>query len=155
MLNAITAFFKPLIDDQETKEPVNPQLAMACLLCEVSAADHEFDAKETRAKLALLSRLLDLDVKQAQDLLLQAKAESQQSASLYEFTDKLRGLSQEKRFELLQAMWQVATADGHIDPLEDAVIRKTAELLYVDHSQFIRAKLTVVEKENTSKNLSR
>ena len=43
-------------------------------------------------------------------------------------------------------MWQVAHADGHIDPMEDAVIRKVAELLYVDHSEFIRAKLDVIER---------
>ncbi|POB71843.1 hypothetical protein CRN59_01860, partial [Vibrio vulnificus] len=45
-----------------------------------------------------------------------------------------------------KGMWEVAHADGEIDPLEDAVIRKTAELLYVDHSDFIRAKLQVLDK---------
>ncbi len=54
-------------------------------------------------------------------------------------------LTQETRFELIKAMWEVAHADGEIDPLEDAVIRKAAELLYVDHSQFIRAKLMVTD----------
>ncbi|PLX59248.1 MAG: hypothetical protein C0632_14120, partial [Vibrio alginolyticus] len=44
-------------------------------------------------------------------------------------------------YNLIKSMWEVAYADGEIDPLEDAVIRKTAELLYVDHSEFIRAKL--------------
>ena len=47
-------------------------------------------------------------------------------------------------------MWEVANADGEIDPLEDAVIRKTAELIYVDHSEFIRAKLQVLENQKTS-----
>ena len=46
-------------------------------------------------------------------------------------------------------MWEVAHADGEIDPLEDAVIRKSAELLYVDHSEFIRAKLSVTEAKNS------
>ncbi|EEX37111.1 hypothetical protein VIB_001225 [Vibrio metschnikovii CIP 69.14] len=73
-----------------------------------------------------------------------AEQQIRQSASLYEFTSQLRELTQGKRFELIKAMWEVAHADGEIDPLEDAVIRKTAELLYVDHSQFIRAKLMVV-----------
>ena len=40
---------------------------------------------------------------------------------------------------------ELILADGEIDPMEEAVIRKTAELLYVDHSAFIRAKLSVTE----------
>lgn len=40
-------------------------------------------------------------------------------------------------------MWLVAFADQHLDPVEEAIIRKVAELLYVNHSDFIRAKLTV------------
>ncbi len=50
------------------------------------------------------------------------------------------------RFELIKAMWEVAHADGEIDPLEDSVIRKTSELLYVDHHEFIRAKLMTTNK---------
>jgi uncharacterized tellurite resistance protein B-like protein len=78
-------------------------------------------------------------------LLSRAEAKSKESASLYDFTSQLRELNQETRFELIKAMWEVAHADGEIDPLEDSVIRKTAELLYVDHSDFIRAKLDVTE----------
>ena len=37
-------------------------------------------------------------------------------------------------------MWEVAFADGKLDPFEEALIRKTAELLYVDHAQFIKTK---------------
>ena len=40
-------------------------------------------------------------------------------------------------------MWQVAYADNVLDPIEEAIIRKVAELLYVNHSDFIRAKLSV------------
>lgn len=71
---------------------------------------------------------------------------SKDSASLYDFTSQLRELSQETRFALIKAMWEVANADGEIDPIEDSVIRKTAELLYVDHSEFIRAKIQVIDK---------
>ncbi len=69
------------------------------------------------------------------------KRKTQDATSLYDFTSQLRELTQETRYNLIKSMWEVAYADGQIDPLEDAVIRKTAELLYVDHSDFIRAKL--------------
>lgn len=60
---------------------------------------------------------------------------------MYEFTNKLRKLSQPQRYQLIEAMWQVAYADGVIDPLEEAVIRQVSDLIYLDHPEYIRAKL--------------
>lgn len=144
MFNAITSMFKQLLEGQDlSQQKTSPNLAIACLLSEVAGADHQIDEQEQQAKLTLLKRLLDLDQEEAQQLLTRADEQISHSASLYDFTSQLRELTQDRRFELIKAMWEVAHADGEIDPLEDAVIRKAAELLYVDHSQFIRAKLIV------------
>lgn len=149
MLNSITKLFKQLLEgeDLSNNHQVDANLAIACLLCEVAGADHQVDETETQAKIALVARLLDLDESGSKALLARAQNQANQSASLYEFTSQLREMSQETRFELIKAMWEVAHADGEIDPLEDAVIRKTAELLYVDHSEFIRAKLSVTDNK--------
>ncbi|MDR9825528.1 TerB family tellurite resistance protein [Vibrio sp. FNV 38] len=149
MFNAITSLFKQLLDghDLAGANLQNPNLAVACLLTEVAGADHHIDETERVAKQHLLTMLLGLSEEESVALSQQAEKKVQQASSLYEFTTQLRELSQETRFELIKAMWQVANADGEIDPLEDAVIRKTAELLYVDHSEFIRAKLVVIEKK--------
>ncbi len=148
MFNSITSMFKQLIegDDLSNNKSISPNLAIAALLCEVSNADYQVDEKEQNAKLSLIERLLDLEQAEASTLLTQAQEQTKNSASLYDFTSSLRELSQEKRFDLIKAMWEVANADGVIDPLEDAVIRKVAELLYVDHSEFIRAKIQVKDK---------
>ncbi|WP_159652037.1 tellurite resistance TerB family protein [Vibrio atypicus] len=144
MLNSITKLFKQLLEgnDLGNHSATDPNLAIACLLCEVAGADHQVGEEEKEAKLRLLSKLLNLEPNNAQALLARANTSSQESASLYDFTSQLRELDQETRFALIEAMWEVANADGKIDPLEDAVIRKAAELLYVDHSEFIRAKLS-------------
>ncbi|MEZ8823118.1 TerB family tellurite resistance protein [Vibrio sp. 10N.261.55.A7] len=148
MFNAITSLFKQLLEGEDLSgtQNQNPNLAIACLLCEVAGADHQINQVEREAKHQLIERLLGLTEQEANDLLTQAESVTKDSASLYEFTSQLRELSRETRFELIKAMWEVAHADGEIDPLEDAVIRKTAELLYVDHSEFIRAKLSVIDK---------
>lgn len=150
MLNSITKLFKQLLEGQDLSDQhkSDPNLAIACLLCEVAGADHQIDANEEAAKHKLIGRLLGLDASQTEVLLSRAQAKAKQSASLYEFTSQLRELSQETRYALIQAMWEVAHADGEIDPLEDAVIRKSAELLYVDHSEFIRAKLSVTDSKS-------
>ncbi|MGD8115437.1 MULTISPECIES: tellurite resistance TerB family protein [unclassified Vibrio] len=149
MLNSITQLFKQLLDGQDLghANTGEPTLAIASLLCEVAGADHQVSEQEKIAKRHLLEKLLAIDENQAISLLARAEQNSKEASSLYEFTSQLRELSQEKRFDLIQAMWQVANADGQIDPLEDSVIRKTAELLYVDHSEFIRAKLSVTDQK--------
>jgi uncharacterized tellurite resistance protein B-like protein len=147
MFNAITSLFKQLLEGEDLagSRKDNPNLAIACLLCEVAGADHQINDVEREAKHHLVERLLGLNEQEANTLLVQAEEIAKQAASLYEFTSQLRELSQETRFELIKAMWEIAHADGEIDPLEDAVIRKTSELLYVDHSEFIRAKLSVIK----------
>ncbi|ENM5728975.1 TerB family tellurite resistance protein [Vibrio mimicus] len=148
MFNAITSLFKQLLEGQDlAKNAASPELAIACLLTEVAGADHQISQPEQQAKSALLKHLLSIDDEEAAALLARAEQQVNQSASLYDFTSQLRNLSQTQRFELVKAMWEVANADGTIDPLEDAVIRKAAELLYVDHSQFIRAKLMAADKD--------
>ncbi|RNE68560.1 hypothetical protein EEJ37_11550 [Vibrio cholerae] len=150
MFNALTSLFKQLLEGQDlAQHSTTPELAIACLLSEVAGADQQISAPEQQAKLALLQHLLQCTAEQASDLLMRAEQEVKQSASLYDFTSQLRSLSQTQRFELIKAMWEVANADGTIDPLEDAVIRKAAELLYVDHSQFIRAKLMAADKHQS------
>ncbi|TOA37746.1 TerB family tellurite resistance protein [Vibrio parahaemolyticus] len=143
MFNSLTSLFKQLIDgsDLSKTNALSPNMAIACLLCEVSGADHLIDEKEESTKRSLLMKLLELNEQESEQLLAQAKEKTQNATSLYDFTSQLRELTQETRYNLIKSMWEVAYADGQIDPLEDAVIRKTAELLYVDHSDFIRAKL--------------
>ncbi|KAA8678614.1 TerB family tellurite resistance protein [Vibrio gigantis] len=148
MFNSLTSMFKQLIEGQDLSknQGTSPNIAIASLLCEVAGADHQINESERIAKLQLLQRLLDLDEEQAKVLLEQAEPKVEQSVSLYDFTSQLRDLSQPVRIDLIKAMWEVAHADGEIDPIEDSVIRKTAELLYVDHSDFIKTKLNVLGK---------
>ncbi|EPT9248927.1 TerB family tellurite resistance protein [Photobacterium damselae] len=128
--------------DAGTMDSLSMNLAMASLLCEVANADHAKDPREEQAKVQLLTKMLEVDEQQAQHLLNEGELRSENAVSLYEFTNKLRALEQEARYELVEAMWQVAYADGVIDPMEEAVIRQVAELIYLDHSEFIRAKLS-------------
>ncbi|WP_434354859.1 TerB family tellurite resistance protein [Parasalinivibrio latis] len=123
------------------------ELAIAGLLSEVAAADHDVDPREAEVKVHMLEKLLETDASEAEVYMNNARTRAKESVSLYEYTDKLRQLSQEQRYKLIEAMWQVAWADGSVDPLEDAVIRKTAELLYVDHALFIKAKLATQPKD--------
>ncbi|PSV18365.1 hypothetical protein C0W44_19035 [Photobacterium leiognathi subsp. mandapamensis] len=145
MFKSLRTLFRQLVNDTSCGDAVDTptlHLAMASLLCEVASADHEQDPREEIAKQHLLMKLLDINEVAASDLLTKAQQQSDSSVSLYDFTNKLRSLEQSERYQLIEAMWKVAYADGVIDPQEEAVIRQVSELIYLDHSAFIKAKIT-------------
>ncbi|KLV02336.1 hypothetical protein ABT56_21535 [Photobacterium aquae] len=151
MFNKLRSIFRQVMlegSDGGAVDTPSLHLAMACLLCEVANADHDEDPRETKAKQHQLVHLLGVDDAQASQLLAMAQRQSKQSVSLYEFTTKLRSLLPEQRYALIEAMWQIAYADGVLDPMEEAVIRQVAELIYVDHAEFIRAKLAAQPAPN-------
>ncbi|MCG3863674.1 MULTISPECIES: TerB family tellurite resistance protein [unclassified Photobacterium] len=145
MFKSLRTLFRQLVSDPHSNEAIDTpalHLAMASLLCEVASADHEHDPREEKAKNQLLIKLLEIDEATSKQLLDQAQQQAEASVSLYDFTNKLRSLEQPERYQLIEAMWEVAYADGVVDPQEEAVIRQVSDLIYLDHSAFIKAKIS-------------
>ena len=46
----------------------------------------------------------------------------------------------------MELLWHVALADGEIDKYEDHLVRKVADLIYVPHLSFIRAKHNAMKR---------
>jgi len=116
-------------------------LAAATLLFEVAKADHQLDPVEIERLRQVLRENWKLDGEDLSDLLEVAERESDNSASLYRQLDLLNGqLSHEQKYQLMKGLWQVACADGQIHHYEEHLVRRLADLLYVPHREFIRAK---------------
>ena len=80
-----------------------------------------------------------------ESLVASAQETAERSTSLYEFTTLINAqYSMDEKFDLIKALWRVAAADGDIHRYEDHLIRRIADLLYVAHTDFIRAKLEVL-----------
>lgn len=121
---------------------VDRHLAMAVLLLETARADFERSADELALIRAQLSRGLGLDAAQTEALLARAADQAGAAVSLHEFVSALnRELDADGKRELLGWLWQVALADGRIEPREEALIRQLAELLFVPHADFVRTRL--------------
>ncbi|MDP2091517.1 MAG: TerB family tellurite resistance protein, partial [Pseudohongiella sp.] len=76
--------------------------------------------------------------------ILLAEKEAQQAVSLYDFTSLINeGYGYEEKLLLVENLWRVALADEHLDKYEEQLIRKTSDLIYVSHSDFIKTKLKV------------
>jgi len=144
MLKALNNLLAKIAKEQP--KAMAPELALAVLLYEVASADMNIDNVEHRSIGKILAASFDLNQTQVDALLAQAEIEQQDSISIQTFTSVLtKALDRPQRFEFIQAMWQVAYADGELDGHEEYIIRKISELIHLNHSDFIKAKLQVIE----------
>ena len=116
--------------------------ALAVLMLEVAKSDFEESEAEIRTMTAWLENQdLGLTSEDVNQLLDSARNEHAGSAGLFEYTRRAcERMSMVERVVLVEQLWRIAYADGVIDKYEEAAIRKASELLYVPHSDFIRAK---------------
>jgi len=118
-------------------------LAIVCLLCEVCIADENASEEEKAAIVNTLQKLTHVEQDKAEELFNVGMEAVKTSNSVFDFTSQLADLDNPSRIALIKSMWEVAYADGHLDKMEEALIRKVAALIYVNHSEFIRTKLEV------------
>jgi uncharacterized tellurite resistance protein B-like protein len=143
MLKSLKSLFDRSEDDQPTAHSV--EVAAAALLIEVGRADYESDAEEQKAIIEAIRLGSGVEDGELASLVASAQETAERSTSLYEFTTLVNAqYSMDEKFVLIKALWRVAAADGDIHRYEDHLIRRIADLLYVAHTDFIRAKLEVL-----------
>jgi uncharacterized tellurite resistance protein B-like protein len=145
MIDAIKQFFSTeLVLDNQADPQHQLQLACAALLIELSRADFQQDDEERQAIERLLEQRFSLDSDQLNTLISLAEQENRESTSLYQFTSLINEhYSPDQKYQMVVLLWEVALADGQISKYEDHLIRKISELIYLPHSEFIRAKIAV------------
>lgn len=148
MLDKIKRFFSEHLDVDAQQTPQQAmEMAAAALLIELSRADFEHSPEEYTAIKKALRERFQLSGEQLESLIALAEEQNREATSLFEFTRLVNEhYSTEQKFALLQALWEVAAADSDISKYEDHLIRKIADLIYLPHSEFIRAKLSVLSK---------
>jgi len=145
VLSKISAFFErhlqPAGGASASLSHEQKHLAVAALLIEVAMADHVFDERELVVLQQHLQQKFSVTSAQIHELIELAKEESAQATSLHQFTQLVhQHCSDQEKFELLVSMWDLAYADNELSKYEEYIIRKVADLIYVSHSEFIRAK---------------
>ena len=158
MLSKLSRFIERHLQPADGVSPAlsdhQKQLAVAALLVEVAMADHQFSEVELQNLGAILERKFSLAHDELTELISLAKNETNRATSLHQFTQLINQYcSVEEKFNLMKAMWEMAYADGNLDKYEDYIIRKVADLIYVPHTEFIRAKSVVKANLLTADNL--
>ena len=144
-------FFKKIFQTEETEDPTvdDKTSTKACiaLLLETSMADEILDESELMALKNTMQKDFQIDEDEIDELIDLAKENVEDSNSLYEFTRDINdNLDAAERVKLIESMWKIAYADGNIDKYEEHIIRKVSNLIYVAHSDFIKAKLSAKEQ---------
>ena len=140
MFNLFKKIFKKKSQEEEKISDIN--LACAIILLEVSYSD--FEIKDTEVEKMLKFFETDLNLSKEKSLWLHMEAQK-----LHKDTNCLRKYiklindtyAKEEKINLINIAWKIARADNEIDKYEEHRIRKISELLYLNHSEFIKEKI--------------
>ena len=124
------------------------QLAVAALLLEAAVVvDGHFDARERQVVRGLLQRGFSLSPEAAQQLMTAAEQRVEATAQLFGFTSTVNErVTRERKIEIVEMLWEVAYADGVLDPLEDSLLRRIAGLIDASDHERGAAKLRVLQR---------
>ena len=145
--------FKNLFKTKEIEEESKDssiQKSICSLMIEVAYADNQLDDSELKVMANSLSKL-DIEKEEIQEIVDVTLAKSKESISFYEHTRILNDqLDYDQKKEVLNSVWAIAFADGEMDKHEEHLIRRIADLLYLNHKDFINAKLNQKETNEDS-----
>ncbi len=136
-------FEQPEEQNSARAAPDRHQIAVAAtaLMVQLAHVDQNEDPRELQAILDFARKTHGVTASEAKAILDEALAEAGAATSLYEFTRMINDhFDQSHKQTLLTNIWQVAFADGRIDKYEEQLIRRIAELLYLNHREYILAR---------------
>ncbi|MDR3370323.1 TerB family tellurite resistance protein [Rhodoferax sp.] len=144
--NLLTQFFLPEGNSSQQSDERKLQLATAVLLVDVMRSDAQVSDVERSVTLQTLRTRFALSDDELTQLVAQAEATAQRANDYFTFTSAMNDhFTQPQKIQVVEYMWQVAYADGHIDANENHLISKIAGLLYVTHGEYIAAKMRAKE----------
>ncbi len=145
MLNAIKKYFEQNISSEKDSDLEHQlKLATAALLIEMMLQDDQVHDKEIETVKTALREKFDLTVGECHTLFELAEEEVGDAVDYHQFTSLIaREFTQTQKIKVIELLWSVAYADSHLDSLEEHMVRKIADLIYVSHKDFIKAKLKI------------
>ncbi|KGK00520.1 tellurite resistance TerB family protein [Thalassotalea sp. ND16A] len=149
MLTKIRIFIRNLQQDSVVNNTLSLEIATAVLLFEVMRADHKYEDEEKVKVVELLQQHFQLDKVEVNDILALAEDESHHANDFYRYTTLINEQYElADRIKIVELLWQVAYSDGHLDVIEEHIIRRIADLLHLRHGEYIQCKLNVQNQQS-------
>jgi len=148
MLKTLKDLFDSLLPPAPGADPAAEehalQLATAVMLTEVMRADPSFHAGEREAVLAALRDKFALTDDEAARLAELAETTARQATDLFSFTSRINErFEMPQKLRMIEHMWRVAYADGHLSDHERHVLWRVADLLHVPQGAYVNARMRV------------
>ena len=143
MLKTITSFFqdKEVSSGKKARPEHAMHLAASALLIEAGRSDFDLSAEEIQHVTKLLGKHFELNAEDVAALVALGIEEAEDAISLHPYIKVINdSCSDAEKIQLVELMWQVAYSDNIKDKYEEHMIRKVADLLYLSHSEFIKAR---------------
>lgn len=117
------------------------RLALTALLVRIARSDHNYSEVEKDRIDRILGTRYGLDTGGTLILREQAEALEAEAPDTVRFTRAIKeAVAYEDRTAVIEALWQVALADGRRDVNEDALLRLSASLLGISDMDSARAR---------------
>jgi uncharacterized tellurite resistance protein B-like protein len=124
------------------REERKVELLAAVFLLEAAQSDSHCAENELLHVVETVKSVFMLPGEYVEELIALAKCERKEAADIYHFTRQANEqMSRDQKLAILQAVWRVIYADGTISKYEEHFARKLTNLLWLDHKDFINAKL--------------
>lgn len=145
MFRTLKDLFASFMPDDNAAAGAHPedtlQLATAVLLVEVMRSDAEVSADERSAIMHALGTRFRLEAGALGRLVELAEHESSEAVDFHRFTSHINShFDAAEKAHVIELMWQIAYADGHLSNHENHLMRKIADLLHVSHADYVNAK---------------
>lgn len=145
--------FHQLMNFLKSAEPARkaPDLrtAVAILLLEAAHRDDTFTSEERAVIERLLMAKFALSKEECAQLLASCEETIARMVQLHPYTHAVfEQMDPEERINLIEMLWEVAYADGVLDPEEDALIRRLGGLIYVTDRDRMLARQRVLSRLN-------
>lgn len=125
----------------QTSVELTADEAATALMVEIMLADQNLDEREAQLIAERLAARTGEDKVTAQALVKKAQQVHDESPDLFPFTRVINNqFDEQQKYDLVVDLWRTALADNSIDKLEEHMIRRIADMLYLHHSHFIQAK---------------
>ena len=142
-------FIEPGVGQSEVGAEKALQIATAALLIEMMRMDNTVSDVERDSVANTLHQMFNLDAGQLKTLLDLAEYEAKQASGYHQFTSLInKGFNADQKNRIIENLWYVAMADGHLDAHETHLMRKIANLLHVRHSDYVTAKQKARQRAN-------
>ena len=149
MLDKLRQFISDVVAPNEGQrhfDDTDYRLAATALLIHVISIDGQPSQAETRKLHSLLELRFQLDPGTADQLIADATQVEGDAVDLYHFTSRImRSVDEPGRLRIIEMMWELVYADGHVSEFEENVIWRAADLLGISSRDRINLKHRVAD----------